>query len=212
MADNVAITAGGSTTIRTDDVGSGAQAQYVKLMDGTDGSAVVVTADATKGLNVNTRRSHLTIGYTNLTGVGTGAHIAGDALGTVTTLTGVVGAANAGGRIFNATMIDKSDTASTSTPTPPDAWRLWLLSATPGTTPTDDAALSITNSDIDKVVAVLDLGTPIDAGTARIWQWTGEIAFNAGGTSLYAIVQCGAGITPAASTDVAVALRLMPDV
>ena len=36
MADNVAITAGAGTTIRTDDVGSGVQVQYVKLMNAAD--------------------------------------------------------------------------------------------------------------------------------------------------------------------------------
>lgn len=36
MADNVEITKGNGTVIRTDDIGDGQQVQFVKLMDGTD--------------------------------------------------------------------------------------------------------------------------------------------------------------------------------
>lgn len=37
MADNVAITAGSGTTIATDDIGSGVQAQRIKVVLGADG-------------------------------------------------------------------------------------------------------------------------------------------------------------------------------
>lgn len=43
MADNVEITKGQGTSIRTDDIGGGLQVQYVKLMDGTDGSGTPIS-------------------------------------------------------------------------------------------------------------------------------------------------------------------------
>lgn len=56
MPDNIAITSGVGTTIRTDDLGAAGHVQYMKLMDGTDGSAVVVPADAIYGLDVDVSR------------------------------------------------------------------------------------------------------------------------------------------------------------
>lgn len=42
MADGVAITAGSGTTIFTDDLGASGHAQYMKLLDGTNNSALVL--------------------------------------------------------------------------------------------------------------------------------------------------------------------------
>lgn len=56
MADGVAITAGSGTTILTDDTGAGGHAQVVKLGISTDGSATLIPADATNGIDVDVTR------------------------------------------------------------------------------------------------------------------------------------------------------------
>lgn len=56
MADGVAITAGSGTTILTDDTGATGHAQVVKLAISTDGSATLVPADATNGIDVDVTR------------------------------------------------------------------------------------------------------------------------------------------------------------
>jgi hypothetical protein len=52
MADNVAITAGSGTNVKTDQLAGGEHVQYVKLLDGTADSATVVAATA-NGLKVD---------------------------------------------------------------------------------------------------------------------------------------------------------------
>lgn len=56
MADNVQITAGSGTAIKTDDLGAGGHVQYVKLMDGTDNGSGVIPGDASNGLDVDITR------------------------------------------------------------------------------------------------------------------------------------------------------------
>jgi len=56
MADGVPITAGAGTTILTDDTGAGGHAQVVKLAIATDGSGVLIPAEATNGLDVDVTR------------------------------------------------------------------------------------------------------------------------------------------------------------
>lgn len=68
MADNVDITAGSGTTIKTDDV-SGNHYQYVKLADGTADSSSVVAADSSlTSLMVRPRRV-----FNKTSGTGSGA-------------------------------------------------------------------------------------------------------------------------------------------
>lgn len=56
MADGVQITQGSGTTILTDDTGAGGHAQVVKLAISTDGSATLVPADSSNGLDVDVTR------------------------------------------------------------------------------------------------------------------------------------------------------------
>ncbi len=56
MADGVAITAGSGTTVLTDDTGATGHAQVVKLGISTDGSATLIPADATNGIDVDVTR------------------------------------------------------------------------------------------------------------------------------------------------------------
>jgi len=77
MADGVAVTAGSGTTILTDDTGSG-HAQVVKLAISTDGSATLIPAEATNGLDVDVTR---VIPGTTATALGKAedaAHASGD--------------------------------------------------------------------------------------------------------------------------------------
>lgn len=56
MADNVPITAGSGTSIATDDAGAGGHCQIVKLAISTDGSATLIPAEASNGLDVDVTR------------------------------------------------------------------------------------------------------------------------------------------------------------
>lgn len=56
MADGVPITAGSGTTIATDDCGAPGHAQLVKLAISTDGSATLIPAEASNGLDVDVTR------------------------------------------------------------------------------------------------------------------------------------------------------------
>lgn len=62
MADNIAITAGSGTNVKTDQLAGGEHVQYVKLMDGTADSSAVIPGDATNGLDVDVTRSALPTG------------------------------------------------------------------------------------------------------------------------------------------------------
>jgi hypothetical protein len=71
VADNVAITAGVGTSILTDDCTTG-HAQIVKLAIATDGSATLIPADATNGIDVDVTRlpGYLTDTFGKLNTVG----------------------------------------------------------------------------------------------------------------------------------------------
>lgn len=57
MADNVTLDPGtGGATVATDDAGAGGHVQIIKLAISTDGSATVIPADATNGLDVDVTR------------------------------------------------------------------------------------------------------------------------------------------------------------
>jgi hypothetical protein len=56
MADNVNITAGAGTAIRTDDVG-GVQYQVIKIDVGGDGASIPLVGDATYGIPVDLKRA-----------------------------------------------------------------------------------------------------------------------------------------------------------
>lgn len=56
MPDGVAITAGAGTTVATDDAGASGHVQIIKLAISADGSATVIPADASNGLDVDVTR------------------------------------------------------------------------------------------------------------------------------------------------------------
>lgn len=78
MADGVAISAGSGTTILTDDTGASGHAQVVKLAISTDGSATLIPAEATNGLDVDVTRVIPGTGATNLGKAEDAAHVDGD--------------------------------------------------------------------------------------------------------------------------------------
>ena len=57
MADNIAITAGSGTTVKTDQLADNSHVQYVKLLDGTADSTAVIPGSAT-GLYVQGGVAH----------------------------------------------------------------------------------------------------------------------------------------------------------
>ncbi len=78
MADNVAITAGSGTSIATDDCGAGGHAQITKLAISTDGSATLIPAEATNGLDVDVTRVIPGTSATHLGKAEDAAHASGD--------------------------------------------------------------------------------------------------------------------------------------
>ena len=69
MADDVQITEGSGTIIKTDQVGTD-HVQYVKLMDGTLDGSGVISGDASNGLDVDVTRIGRSINKTSATGSG----------------------------------------------------------------------------------------------------------------------------------------------
>lgn len=57
MANNIAITAGSGTTVKTDQLADGTHVQYMKLLSATEDSTTGLTIDATYGLPVDLTRS-----------------------------------------------------------------------------------------------------------------------------------------------------------
>ncbi len=86
MADNVDITAGSGTTIKTDQVGTD-HVQYVKIMDGTADGTAVIPGDATNGLDVDVTR--LGRSFTKTSATGSGAITASQAISADARLTSV---------------------------------------------------------------------------------------------------------------------------
>jgi len=66
MADNVDITAGAGTTIKTDQIGT-EHIQYVKLMDGTADATGTISGDVTNGLDVDVTRLGRSVAKTSFT-------------------------------------------------------------------------------------------------------------------------------------------------
>lgn len=100
MADTVTITAGENATppdgtvIATDDTGAGGHAQIVKLAISTDGSATLIPAEASNGLDVDVTRvsGNVTVVQgtaANLNAVVTGSGSAGTAATGVVTVQGI---------------------------------------------------------------------------------------------------------------------------
>jgi hypothetical protein len=60
MADNVAITAGSGTNIKTDQMPDNTHVQFIKLMDGTSDGTGQIAGDAANGLDADVTRSDVT--------------------------------------------------------------------------------------------------------------------------------------------------------
>lgn len=93
MADGVQITAGAGTTILTDDTGAGGHAQIVKLGISTDGSATLIPADATNGIDVDVTRVSGNVTVVQGTASNLNAQVVG---------AGAAGAAVSGNPVLNA--------------------------------------------------------------------------------------------------------------
>ena len=161
MADNITLPGTGAV-VRSDDVGAGVQAQYFKLMDGTDGGTDVIPGDAANGLDVDvTRLPALVAGETHIGMVGgvstlvdstvasaAAAYASGDMVGAELTLANCA-RVNAGtGKITGVTVIDSAAQSV--------AAELWIFDTTV-TEPADNAAWSVSDANANTLIAVIPL-------------------------------------------------------
>jgi len=221
MADNVEITAGSGTIVKTDQVGTD-HVQYVKLMDGTADGSGVIPGDATNGLDVDvTRLPALVAGEAHAGAIGgnmvsvdvvptltvAATYVANDYVGTSGTAMTFAACArvNAGtGIIQSAVLVDYALQSITC--------ELWLFDTAP-TPPNDSAAWSITDAHAARCIGVVQFSTYFASALNSISQAHNlGIAFKAaaGATALYGcLVTRGA---PAyASGDLTVRLMVLQD-
>jgi hypothetical protein len=194
MADNIAITAGSGTTVATDDV-SGVHYQRVKLVNGTLDDATAITGDA-QGLHTVARRDLLRIAVDSggLT-TSTTAYTAGDQVGTQFTLANAARASGGSGTIIGVQLMDQKGIIGSYDVV------FTRSSVTPAS---DNAAFSLSTTDVKAVTAIVQLGGSWDFGTPNLTQAFGlAIPYDcSGGTSLFANLICRVGHTFfTASTD-----------
>lgn len=160
MADNVAITAGSGTTIATDDIGAGVQAQRVKPVWGADG--VGNDVNDTTPLPISARKDLQRIAVTSagLTTSAT-AYTAGDQVGTQLTFANAARSSGGGGMIVGCVLISAADITG-----PYDL----LLTDSSITLAADNAAFAISDADALKIVGLVQMSGAFDIGNNRIAQ------------------------------------------
>lgn len=164
MADNVAITAGAGTSIRTDD-NAGQHHQAVKITLGADGTFREFadgdqrdSAGYAVWVDPRPKSASQTQNQSGLT-TATTAYTSGDVLGSLLTFTSMARASGGRGRITGAVLLDDGDIIS--------GVDLFLFSATV-TFGTDNAAPSISDADAANCVGIIQLPAAIDVGASRI--------------------------------------------
>jgi hypothetical protein len=203
VADNVTLP-GTSAVVSTDDIGSGVQAQNVKLMDGTGGSSAVIPGDATNGLRVYPRPKALWVQVTSggLTTAST-SYSVGDQMGTIFTFAGAAIDSGGTGVLLSATVLDKADVITDL--------RLHFWKATV-TLASDNAAFSVSDADMQNYLGNVSL-TAADVGANRV-AFAGNVGlgYSCAATSLFMAVETRTAHTFfAAATDLWVALHLLLD-
>lgn len=193
MADNVTVDNGGLTdyVVSSDEVDMGAgtgHVAYVKLVDGTNGSTIPITAPD-GSLNVEARRDTL---FSQITSAGlttaTTAYTAGDQVGTLFTITDAARASGGTGRIKAVMLHDEQDIIG-----PYDV--VFFRSSV--TLAADNAAFSLSDADANLVCQLAQLAGAYDLTNNRIAQAQNlDLPYACtGGTSLYAALICRAGHT-----------------
>lgn len=193
MSDDVAITAGAGTTIKTDEVavngGASGHVQFVKLVDGTANGTDGLPGSAARGLTVDPRPnlSRLTQTSAGLTTAST-AYTAGDQLGSQWSFTSAARSSGGAGIIRAAALLDKADVIGGV-----DVY-LFRASITPAS---DNAAVSFSDSDMDSWIGTIQLPYADDTGANRAAYAGGlQVPYDcSGGTTLYAATVTRSGHT-----------------
>lgn len=189
MADDVAITAGSGTSIKTDEVavngGASGHVQFVKLVDGTANGTDGVPG-TTQGLATIPRRDLVRIADASAASeltIATTAYTAGDQVGVMFQFANAARASGGTGTLVGMQLTSAADIIG--------AFDI-VLCRSNITLAADNAAFAISDADALNVIAVVQLAGAFDIGNNRIAQ-----AFNlaipydcSGGTTLY-----GAAIT-----------------
>lgn len=148
MADGVAITAGAGTTVKTDDLGASGHAQYVKLLDGTNGGTDEIPGTAARGLSVDPRRKLVRVQVTPV--VDTAVNAAKDNLGGLLTFANAVRASGGTGQIRSLVVKDLAQQMA--------AMDLVLFSATIAA-PTTNAVFDPTDAELDTCLGRIPVAT-----------------------------------------------------
>ncbi len=229
MVDNVSVTAGSGTSIRTDDVG-GAHVQYMKLMNGTDAASDVIPGDAANGLDVDVTRlpelpagtkligkvglDQTTPGTTNRVAVNGGINIsatptitaggysAKDAVGGEMTFANAARTSGGSGIINSVTIIDNDDEKA--------GLELWLFHTTV-TEAADNAPMDFSDAELATCVGVIPISAAdyyslADNGVACV-RGVG-LQFKCAATSLFGQLKCTGTPTYTATSDLTVVLGI----
>lgn len=191
MADDVAITAGSGTSIKTDEVGVNGGAvghvQFVKLVDGTaDGTTGI--PGTTQGLGVVNRRDvqRIAVNSAGLT-IATTAYTAGDQVGTQFTLANAARVTGGTGTIVGVTLTSAADIIG--------AFDVVFMRSSI-TLAADNAAFAISDTDALAVVGLVQLAGAFDIGNNRIAQASSiAVPYDCTGTSLFAALITRVGHT-----------------
>lgn len=180
MADDVVLNLGsGGDTVAADEISS-KKYQRIKLIQGIDG---VNDGDvsATAPLNVQTKKDQLRtkVNTSSLTLAST-AYTAGDQVGTLLTVANAARASGGGGRITQVMLLDVNDVIG--------AYDVVFFDQSVTLSGGDNGVFSISDSDADNLIALVQLAGGFDITNNRI-----AMAQNlsipyvcVGGTSLYA--------------------------
>jgi len=206
MADNVQITAGTGTTVRTDDVGSGVQIQVVKLALGADGAedllvdsgqktmanSVPVTIASDQTFSMSEYIYSISVTPT----VTVGAYHANDDVGGLFTLTNAMRTSGGSGFWQSIHIIDKANQKA--------AFVIVLFNSSPGAaTISNNVAISF-STDVTKVIRTfLVPSTAYDTvgGVAFADMNIGQVVTASGSANLYAAVMCYGTPTYSSASD-----------
>jgi hypothetical protein len=129
------------------------------------------------------------------------AYSAGDQVGTQFTFANAAETAGGYGVVLGIGMLDKADIIG--------AYMLWLFrdSVTPAA---DNAAFSVSDTDMEQLIGVIPLSGSWDAGASKWCQVLGAgVAYDCAGTSLYGLLQAASAHTFfGAATDIILTLRV----
>lgn len=206
MADNVQITAGSGTPIRTDEVtigGNVVHVQGMKLYDGTDGGTDPIPGTAARGLYVDPRPKVSTIQATPTISTSP-AYAAKDAIGGLLTFANAARAAGGACRVEALQLLDKGQQMS-----PIDL----LLFDRSITAPADNAAFNPSDLELGYCVGVIPIsgGHYADEATNSVASLTVGLEVVLNGTDLYAVAVARSTPTYTSSSDLVWRLTVLQD-